>query len=98
VTPIPTVLPTETTVVTEEAPETEISIPPTTLPDPTQRPILELSSNLVSGCERHDGTDPSLREGDLAVDFSLQDIHGNIYTLSERLMERPVALIYGSFT
>lgn len=39
-----------------------------------------------------------LRVGDIAVDFTLKDIHGTEYTLSHLLAEKPVALVVGSFT
>jgi len=36
--------------------------------------------------------------GETAVDFTLRDIYGNEYTLSRLLTEKPVIMIFGSFT
>jgi peroxiredoxin len=36
--------------------------------------------------------------GELAIDFTLKDIHGSEYTLSKLLGEKPVVMIFGSFT
>lgn len=77
---------------------TETSIPSTAIPEATQEVTLELPTDLVRGCDRRDGTDPDLQVGDLAVEFSLLDTDGNTLLLSELLTEKPVALIYGSFT
>jgi hypothetical protein len=90
--------PTEMAVPTGETAPAETAFPPTSTPEHTQTTNLELSTDLVNGCERNDDTDPNLREDDLAVDFSLMDINGNSYVLSDLLIEKPVALIYGSFT
>ena len=47
--------------------------------------------------ERHDPHAPKL--GDIAPDFELYDINGeNLVTLSQFQGEKPVALIFGSFT
>ncbi len=79
-----------------ELPETPI--PSTAIPEPTDEATRELSNDLVRGCNRGDGTDPDLQAGDPAVDFSLMDVDGNSYVLSELLQKKPVALIYGSYT
>jgi hypothetical protein len=76
----------------------ETSIPSTEIPEPTQETTLELSTALVRGCDRRDGTDPELKKDDMAVEFSLVDVDGNSYVLSELLEEKPVLLIYGSYT
>ena len=39
-----------------------------------------------------------LRVGETAIDFTLSDIHGNKFTLSEMLREKPVLMEIGSFT
>ena len=40
----------------------------------------------------------SLKKGDLAVDFTLEDTAGNSHTLSQLLASRPVWIQLGSFT
>lgn len=45
----------------------------------------------------YDGTH-GLDVGDKAEDFTLKDIHGIDHTLSEILKQKPVVLIFGSFT
>ena len=39
-----------------------------------------------------------LKVGETAIDFTLSDIHGNKFTLSEMLREKPVLMEIGSFT
>ncbi len=58
----------------------------------------ELSDNLRAGCTKKDPRTASPKEGELAVDFSLQDVNGVEYTLSKMLSEKPVYMIFGSFT
>jgi hypothetical protein len=94
----PTVPPTLSEVEADDVPVTPTSTPLSPTPEPTHETALVLSTELVSGCERQDGSDPNLREGDLAVDFSLMDVGGNTFVLSDLLKDKPVALIYGSFT
>lgn len=36
--------------------------------------------------------------GDQAEDFTLKDIHGIEYTLSQLVKQKPVVLVFGSFT
>jgi peroxiredoxin len=36
--------------------------------------------------------------GELAIDFALRDVDGNEHTLSQLLADKPVVLIFGSFT
>jgi hypothetical protein len=74
------------------------ALPSTLAPESTQIASLELSSDLVRGCDRNDGTDPELGKGDMAVEFSLMDVDGNSLAISDMLKEKPVALIYGSYT
>ncbi len=40
----------------------------------------------------------SIPEGEPAVDFTLQDVDGRAYTLSDLLRTKPVLLVLGSFT
>ena len=39
-----------------------------------------------------------LEQGGKAVDFTLKDIHGNTFVLSQLLASKPVVMIFGSFT
>ena len=39
-----------------------------------------------------------LKVGETAIDFTLSDINGNEFTLSEMLREKPVVMELGSFT
>ena len=39
-----------------------------------------------------------LRVGEKAVDFTLRDIHGTEFGLSQLLTEKPVVMVFGSFT
>ncbi|MFV1948743.1 MAG: hypothetical protein ACC633_02285 [Anaerolineales bacterium] len=58
----------------------------------------DLADNLKSGCTKKDPKTSSPKEGELAVEFSLRDVNGVEYTLSEMLSEKPVYMIFGSFT
>jgi hypothetical protein len=58
----------------------------------------ELADNLKPGCTKKDPGTASPKEGELAVDFSLRDVNGVEYTLSKMLSEKPVYMIFGSFT
>jgi hypothetical protein len=40
----------------------------------------------------------SVAEGGLAVEFTLLDVDGNPFTLSELLATRPVFLVFGAYT
>ena len=63
-----------------------------------------LSNALIRGCKpsRQPGsgfeTIGRLREGEKAVDFTLKDIDGNEFILSRLLAEKPVLMVFGSFT
>jgi hypothetical protein len=59
---------------------------------------LELANYLATGCTKKDPKMSSPKEGELAVEFSLRDVNGVEYTLSELLSEKPVYMIFGSFT
>jgi hypothetical protein len=61
-----------------------------------------LSDALLRSCE-HAGaprnfSNSGLAVGETAVDFALQDTQGNIISLSDLLIEKPVAMVFGSFT
>lgn len=64
-------------------------------------------SELVSGCRSHSDEAGSqndrpgitaMPQGEPAIDFSLNDIDGNIYTLSGLLETKPVLLVLGGYT
>ena len=62
-----------------------------------------LSDALITGCKparRPSGgfATVGLRVGEKAVDFKLKDVHGNEFVLSRLLAEKPVVMIFGSFT
>ena len=66
----------------------------------TQGPVL--SNALVRGCERIQAPggfeNVGLVIGEPAVDFILQDVNGNTVSLAGLLMEKPVVIVFGSFT
>lgn len=68
-------------------------------PDPGQ---LVLSTALKRGCWPGSGSaglrNTGLAEGEAAVEFTLKDIQGNPVSLSELLDEKPVVIVFGSFT
>lgn len=62
-----------------------------------------LSDALIRGCNttRWPGggfETVGLKEGEQAVNFKLKDIHGNEFVLSWLLAEKPVMMVFGSFT
>ena len=57
-----------------------------------------LSTELTRGCERRDPSARGPQVGEPAIEFSLMDVDGNPYVLSELLREKPVLLVFGSFT
>ena len=72
---------------------------PTAASAPTEVDGPKLSTELIRGCQRsrspgQGGPAP----GELAIDFALKDVGGKEYTLSRLLMEKPVVMIFGSFT
>ena len=94
----PTVTPAPTTTPT---PNLELGEVPDPVIHETKRP--ELSDALIRGCERT--SRPSggfenvgLAVGETAVDFTLQDVHGNTVSLAGLLTEKPVVMVFGSFT
>jgi len=61
-----------------------------------------LPDELIRDCQ-HKGTSGDFRssglvEGETAIDFTLQDIHGRTVSLSGLLSEKPVLMVFGSFT
>ncbi len=67
--------------------------------DPGQ---LVLSTALKRGCWPGSGSvslrNTGLAEGETAVEFTLRDIQGNPVSLSQLLDEKPVVIVFGSFT
>lgn len=64
---------------------------------------LELSDALIRGCERTGRPsggfqNAGLAVGETAVDFTLQDVNGNTVSLAGLLAEKPVVMVFGSFT
>lgn len=62
-----------------------------------------LSTALKRGCSPVEGgnvdvDNTGLAIGETAVNFTLKDIKGNEYTLSQLLDEKPVVMVFGSFT
>ena len=84
------------------------SVPPV-LDTPTDSraglaPASELQSNCLNWPEQDISQSNSARlmtslgEGEPAVDFTLQDVDGRAYTLSDLLRTKPVLLVLGGFT
>jgi cytochrome oxidase Cu insertion factor (SCO1/SenC/PrrC family) len=70
-------------------------------PNTPAEPVL--SGALIRGCPpttRPGGgfAAVGLSEEEKAVDFKLQDVHGNEFVLSQLLAEKPVVMVFGSFT
>ena len=92
------------TTASTQAPLPEQTAEPTISPAPnfkeTRKP--ELSDSLIRGCQGRrsaGGFDKAgLPEGETAVDFTLKDTVGTTVSLSELLREKPVVMIFGSFT
>lgn len=63
---------------------------------------LLLSNALKRGCQRTGASggfqNVGLAEGEIAVDFTLNDVNGNTVVLSGLLAEKPVVMVFGSFT
>ena len=57
-----------------------------------------LSTDLVRGCERCNSSALGPQVGEPAIEFALMDVDGKRYVLSELLQEKPVVLVFGSFT
>lgn len=52
----------------------------------------------LTGSSVADFADTGLKTGETAVDFTLKDIRGNEFKLSQLLAEKPVMMVFGSFT
>ena len=85
---------------------------PTPLPSPESGTVPDaalqapkgplLSDALMRDCKRSRTSggfgNVGLAEGEMAVDFTLKDIHGNTVSLAGLLSEKPVVMVFGSFT
>jgi len=78
------------------------SEPTTTHPTETESPEPVLSNNLKRDCQINrdsEGFDTvGLSIGETAVNFALRDIYGTEVQLSRLLSEKPVVMVFGSFT
>ena len=61
----------------------------------TEQPVL--SDSLIRNCQREPRSS-SVRTGNTAVDFTLKDTQGLEFNLASLLTEKPVLIIFGSFT
>ena len=57
-----------------------------------------LRDDLISGCTRRDPNFASPKKGESAIDFSLRNVDGEEFALSQLLTDKPVYMISGSFT
>lgn len=61
-----------------------------------------LAGELTANCQPDDksvgGMGRGLKVGETAIDFTLEDLDGTAVSLSGLLAERPVVMIFGSFT
>ena len=91
------------------APKDETSLAQTTKPEPvpnhdTDNELMEpvLLDTLKRNCQVTRGSDNfdqiGLAVGETAVNFTLKDINGGELRLSQLLAEKPVLVIFGSFT
>lgn len=55
------------------------------------------SDALTRDCQRGQGSS-GLGVGEVAVDFTLKDTYGSEYSLSALLADKPVVMVFGSFT
>ena len=62
-------------------------------------PLLDPPSKLARDCEQYQSfAARPMVPGQIAIDFTLKDTKGKDYTLSNLLAEKPVVMIFGSFT
>lgn len=86
---------------TTEAPNADVTAAATDAPAAAaDAPLLagELTANCQPDEKSNDGIGPGIGVGETAVDFTLDDISGLPVNLSELLAEKPVVMIFGSFT
>lgn len=78
-------------------PETSPSPDTSPAPAPDVLPAMPvLSDDLKRDCLEFSAG--SLQVGELAIDFTLKDIHGTELTLSQLVAEKPVVMVFGSYT
>jgi peroxiredoxin len=69
---------------------------------PTPRPMpppIEPASKLSRRCDQgQSSTARPMVPGEMAIDFALKDTKGTAYTLSSLLAEKPIVLIFGSYS
>ena len=73
---------------------------PITIPEPSAEGLLS-SDTLTKNCDRPPPGDfgaRGLAVGESAIDFTLRDVDGNTFSLAGLLSEKPVVMIFGSFT
>ena len=94
---VPTSTPTLTPP-SEELDESGLSTTPSN--EQSEEPVL--SNALTRGCERSGSSggfdNAGLAVGETAVNFTLKDIDGNTVSLADLLSEKPVVMVFGSFT
>lgn len=84
--------------------EPEVSTPTPPPQSDTKSEGLVLSGALSRDCQsgespvRGDFGNAGLKIGQTAVDFTLKDTHGTEFRLSQLLAEKPVMMVFGSFT
>ena len=86
--------------------EPESVLPPPTTPPPSIGEELEepeLSTALKRDCQLNQSSSSDFKNaglgiGEIAVNFTLKDIHGSEIRLSQLLAEKPVVMVFGSFT
>ena len=62
-------------------------------------PALDPASKLARNCEQYASfAARPMVPGQLAIDFTLKDTKGKEYALSSMLAQKPVVMIFGSFT
>ena len=68
-------------------------------PDSGQKELV-LSDTLIRNCKEGDFANENvgLPVGEKAINFSLKDLKGNETSLAQLLAEKPVLMIFGSFT
>ena len=63
-----------------------------------QAPAIEPARSLARNCEQRSFAARPMTAGQIVIDFTLKDVKGKEYTLSSLLAEKPVIMIFGSFT
>jgi hypothetical protein len=84
--------------------------PPVPTPPPTPAPVaapnVDNGAPILSGTlKRNCGESPNgnfqkagRQVGEKAIDFTLKDVQGTEFTLSQLLTEKPVVMVFGSIT